>query len=49
VGLHKGEVLDDDEALRNMSHLGKTIAWLGKAMSVASATSPFPKASVELQ
>ncbi len=48
MGLDKGEVLDDDEAMRNMTHLGKTIEWLGKAMAVASDTSPFPKVAVEL-
>lgn len=49
MGLDKGEVLGDDEALRNMSHLGQTIAWLGKAMAAISETSPFPKATVELR
>ncbi len=48
MGLDKGDVLDDDEAMRNMNHLGKTIDWLGKAMAVASEISPFPKAAVEL-
>jgi multimeric flavodoxin WrbA len=48
MGLDKGEVLDDDEAMRNMNHLGKMIEWLGKAMAVASETSPFPKVAVEL-
>jgi multimeric flavodoxin WrbA len=48
IGLDKGDVLGDDEALKNMNHLGQTIAWLGKAMTDASDTSPFPKASVEL-
>lgn len=49
VGLHKGEVLGDDEALRNMNHLGQTIAWLGKAIGTAAHTTPFPRASVELR
>lgn len=31
-GLNKGDVLQDAEALRNMDHLGRTIAWLGKAI-----------------
>ncbi|SDB05217.1 Multimeric flavodoxin WrbA [Desulfonatronum thiosulfatophilum] len=31
-GLHKGDVLQDEEGLRNMNHLGRTIAWLGKAV-----------------
>jgi hypothetical protein len=30
-GLSKGEVLEDDEGLVNMRHLGKCIDWLGKA------------------
>jgi len=46
VGCEKGEVLGDDEAMRNMNHLGQTIAWLGAAM--ASAAAPFPKLAVEL-
>jgi len=45
----KSEVLDDDEGLKNMNHLGQTIAWLGKAMAVASAVSPFPRVDVELR
>lgn len=49
MGLHKGDVLGDEEALRNMSHLGQTIDWLGKAMASASETSPFPKVDVELR
>jgi multimeric flavodoxin WrbA len=49
MGLHKGEVLDDDEALRNTSHLGRTIDWLGKAMGAAAQATPFPKAAVELR
>ena len=48
MGLDKGEVLDDDEAMKNMKHLGETIAWLGAAMAVASDSSPFPKAAVAL-
>jgi multimeric flavodoxin WrbA len=39
-GLDKGEVLGDDEAMRNMNHLGQTIAWLGKA--IAAIPDPFP-------
>ncbi len=31
-GLEKGDVARDEEALRNMEDLGRTIAWLGKAM-----------------
>ncbi len=48
MGFDKEDVLGDSEALRNMGHLGQTIAWLGKVMAVASETSPFPKAAVEL-
>jgi multimeric flavodoxin WrbA len=48
MGTDKGEVNDDDEAMRNMSHLGQTIAWLGAAINSVSATSPFPKSAVEL-
>jgi multimeric flavodoxin WrbA len=48
MGLDKGDVLDDDEAMRNMSHLGQTIAWLGKAIASVSDASPFPKVAVEL-
>ena len=40
MGLGKAEVLGDEEAMRNMSHLGQTIAWLGKA--IASAPDAFP-------
>ncbi len=32
VGLAKGDVGEDDEALRNMKNLGEIIAWLGKVM-----------------
>lgn len=39
-GLDKGDVLGDEEALRNMKHLGQTIAWLGRA--IAAAPAPFP-------
>ena len=48
MGTDKGQVLDDDEAMRNMSHLGQTIAWLGAAIASVSHTSPFPKLAVEL-
>ncbi len=40
MGLDKGEVLRDEEAMLNMDHLGKTIAWLGKA--IASNPDGFP-------
>jgi multimeric flavodoxin WrbA len=32
-GLEKGDVSHDEEGLRNMEDLGRTIAWLGKAMN----------------
>ena len=48
VGTDKGEVSGDDEAMRNMNHLGQTIAWLGTAIASVSETSPFPKLAVEL-
>ena len=48
TGLDKGDVLGDDEAMQNMTHLGQTIAWLGKAIESVSAASPFPKVAVEL-
>ncbi len=41
-GLEKGEVSGDAEGLRNMEDLGKTIAWLGKAMSPHMGS--YPKA-----
>lgn len=41
-GLDKGDVARDDEGLRNMEDLGRTIAWLGAAMSAHGDT--FPKA-----
>jgi len=40
MGLGKGEVLGDEEAMRNMGHVGRTIAWLGRA--IASAPDAFP-------
>jgi len=49
IGRHKGEVLGDDEAMRNMNHLGQTIAWLGKAIASVPDASPFPKVAVELR
>lgn len=33
VGLDKGEVADDAEALANMKNLGETIGWLGAAIA----------------
>lgn len=40
-GLSKADVLEDDEGLANMRHLGKAIDWLGKAMQ--SVSSNYPK------
>ncbi len=48
VGCDKKEVLGDEEGMRNMEHLGQTIAWLGKGMASASSSSPFPKLTVDL-
>jgi len=42
VGQHKGQVLEDEEAMRNMDHLGRTIAWLGLGLKAAAETEPFP-------
>jgi multimeric flavodoxin WrbA len=42
TGRNKGEVLGDEEALRNMKHLGQTIAWLGSAIETAAMQKPFP-------
>lgn len=49
LGVDKGQVLGDDEALRNMSHLGQAIAWLGEAMAAMPKTKPYPRVEVELQ
>lgn len=42
MGLDKEDVLKDEEAMRNMTHLGQTIAWLGTAIASASAAFPTP-------
>lgn len=39
-GREPGQVSGDAEGLRNMHHLGRTIAWLGRAMK--DAGSPYP-------
>jgi multimeric flavodoxin WrbA len=39
-GLEKGDVAKDDEASRNMSDLGHTIAWLGEAIHQHAAQRP---------
>ena len=48
MGGDKGQVLGDDEAMRNMSHLGQTIAWLGKAIASIPDAFPIPPYNVEL-
>jgi multimeric flavodoxin WrbA len=48
MGRDKGQVLGDDEAMRNMSHLGQSIAWLGKAIASIPDTFPMPPYNVEL-
>lgn len=48
MGRGKREVLEDQEAMSNMTHLGQTIAWLGKGMAAAAETAPFQKLPVEL-
>jgi len=42
MGGDKGEVLKDDEAMLNMSHLGQAIAWLGKAIAALPDDFPVP-------
>ncbi len=39
-GLQEGQVSGDAEALRNMAHLGRAVAWLGEA--VHASASPYP-------
>ena len=39
-GLNKGEVSEDAEGLANMRHIGKSIAWLGKAIKPHMAEYP---------
>lgn len=46
-GLHKGDVRQDAEGLRNMDHLGRTIAWLGKAVQPHLQSFPIPEAPEE--
>jgi len=41
-GLDKGEVAKDVEAARNMADLGRTIAWLGKAIHEQVGLRPVP-------
>jgi len=39
-GLDKGEVMRDEEGLRNMKDLGETIAWLGQAIGQCADSPP---------
>lgn len=39
-GLDKGQVQNDEEGLKNMTNLGETIAWLGKAIKPNLADYP---------
>jgi len=39
-GLEKGDVAKDNEAARNMADLGRTIAWLGKAIHEHAESRP---------
>jgi hypothetical protein len=48
VEIGEGEIREDDEAMRNMDHLGQTISWLGTAMASATVADPLPKIAVEL-
>jgi multimeric flavodoxin WrbA len=41
-GLDRGEVQNDEEGLRNMQHLGETIAWLGRAVRPHLESFPQP-------
>jgi multimeric flavodoxin WrbA len=49
VALDRGDALKDEEGMKNMVHLGQTIAWLGRAMANAAQETPFPLATVELR
>jgi multimeric flavodoxin WrbA len=48
IGRDKGDVLGDEEAMRNMNHLGQAIAWLGKAIASVPDACPIPPYNVEL-
>ncbi|MCK5836157.1 MAG: flavodoxin family protein [Desulfobacula sp.] len=39
-GLEKGEVMEDEEGLANMRHLGKSIDWLGRAIKLNNTDYP---------
>ncbi len=40
IGLNQGDVLDDEEGLANMRHLGRCIDWLGRAIKPVLADYP---------
>ncbi len=40
IGLNQGDVLEDDEGLANMRHLGRCIDWLGRAIKPVLADYP---------
>lgn len=44
VGREPGAVANDAEALVNMNHLGRAIAWLGEAIQASGKPYPGPKA-----
>jgi multimeric flavodoxin WrbA len=48
IGRDKGEVRGDDEAMRNMNHLGQVIAWLGSAIASTHDAFPIPPYIVEV-
>ena len=43
-GMEKGTVANDTEALVNMDHLGRAIAWLGEAIRTSAA--PYPVGTI---
>lgn len=49
IGRDKGQVLEDEEAMRNMNHLGQTIAWLGKAIAAVPDAFPVPPYDVDVE
>ena len=40
IGLKPGDVLEDEEGLANMRHLGRCIDWLGRAVNPVLADYP---------
>ncbi len=49
IGRDKGQVLDEEEAMRNMNHLGQAIAWLGKAIASVPDAFPIPQYNVTVE